>query len=69
MGGADGDDELLVDSDRYRDGAGWEAIPAWPSTELHAEGVGIWTGSEFVLWSGEATDSDDPTSTGERWAP
>ncbi|HEX3853883.1 MAG TPA: hypothetical protein VHW01_23125 [Polyangiaceae bacterium] len=30
----------------------WKAIADWPSGETHDYGVGVWTGEEFVLWSG-----------------
>jgi hypothetical protein len=44
----------------------WKAIPGWPSNEDHENGVGVWTGSEFVLWSGR--NGGAPTATGERIA-
>ena len=44
----------------------WEAIPTWPSNEDHRNGIGVWTGSEFVLWSGRTGGA--PTPTGERIA-
>ena len=44
----------------------WKAIPSWPSNEDHRNGIGVWTGSEFVLWSGRSGGA--PTTTGERIA-
>lgn len=69
MGGVDGSDNVLVDGGRFREAVGWEQVKAWPSGEFHAEGVGVWTGEEFVLWSGEPDGDRAPTPTGERWAP
>jgi hypothetical protein len=44
----------------------WKSIPTWPSNEDHENGVGVWTGAEFVLWSGRSGGA--PTITGERIA-
>lgn len=44
----------------------WKAIPTWPSNEDHRNGIGVWTGTEFVLWSGRSGGA--PTTTGERFA-
>src|SRR4029078_11737132 len=30
----------------------WTSVGTWPSGLSHLWGAGIWTGSEFVLWSG-----------------
>ena len=47
--------------------AKWTSIPSFPSGETHDYGVGVWTGEEFVLWSGK--DGAASTLTGERWKP
>ena len=49
----------------------WNAVPDWPSGEAHDYGVGVWTGEELVLWSGNnqvvaAGQPGDATITGER---
>ena len=40
---------------------------AWPSGVDHEYGVGIWTGTEFILWSG--LDNSVLTPVGERYRP
>ncbi|MEO7033542.1 MAG: hypothetical protein ABI548_06680 [Polyangiaceae bacterium] len=44
----------------------WTALGDWPSGEDHEYGVGVWTGQEFVLWSGR--NGGNLTGTGERLA-
>jgi hypothetical protein len=49
----------------------WKAIADWPSGETHDYGVGVWTGEEFVLWSGYEQvapngQASNATITGER---
>lgn len=44
----------------------WKALGEWPSGEDHEFGVGVWTGQEFVLWSGR--NGGNLTGTGERLA-
>ncbi len=44
----------------------WKAIADWSSGEDHEYGVGVWTGQEFVLWSGG--NGGMVTGTGERLA-
>jgi hypothetical protein len=51
----------------------WKAIADWPSGETHDYGAGVWTGEEFVLWSGNdqvaaAGQAGNATITGERLA-
>jgi hypothetical protein len=51
----------------------WKAIADWPSGETHDYGAGVWTGEEFVLWSGydqvaPAGQAGNATITGERLA-
>lgn len=46
----------------------WGAqIPPWPSGADHEFGVGVWTGTEFILWSG--LDNTVLTSAGDRFRP
>jgi N-acetylneuraminic acid mutarotase len=47
----------------------WTPVGAWPSGYSHMWGVGVWTGTEFVLWSGRTGTSTALTSTGERYFP
>ncbi len=62
------DDKLATDGASYDlGGAKWTAIPDWTSKETHEFGVGVWTGEEFVLWSGGNLNAS--TLLGERWAP
>jgi len=51
--------------------AKWTTADSWPSGETHDYGVGVWTGSEFVLWGGRTGNGTNPpaTLTGERWSP
>lgn len=69
MGGVSGSDITQLDSGRYRDDSGWEAIEAYPSGASHAGGAGVWTGEEFVLWSGLGVDDVTLAPLGDRWAP
>ncbi|HEY6728169.1 MAG TPA: hypothetical protein VI197_29370 [Polyangiaceae bacterium] len=69
IGGVSGSDITLLDSGRYRDGSGWEAIAAYPSGASHAGGAGVWTGEEFVLWGGLGVDDATLAPIGDRWAP
>lgn len=45
----------------------WTGIPGWGSGEAHEYGMGVWTGSEFVVWGGR--NGNTVTLTGDRWAP
>jgi len=69
MGGVSGSDITLLDSGRYREDSGWEAIERYPTGASHAGGAGVWTGEEFVLWSGLGVDDVNLDSLGDRWAP
>jgi len=69
MGGVSESDITQLDSGRYRDGSGWEAIEPYPSGASHAGGAGVWTGEEFVLWSGLGVDDVTLAPLGDRWAP
>jgi hypothetical protein len=42
----------------------WKPIASWPSGEQHEYGMGAWTGTEFIVWSG--WDNGKLTNTGER---
>jgi hypothetical protein len=42
----------------------WQPIGDWTSGEDHEYGAGVWTGQEFVLWSGRSGGAI--TGTGER---
>jgi len=44
----------------------WQTVADWSSGEDHEYGVGVWTGQEFVLWSGN--NGGNLTGTGERLA-
>jgi len=44
----------------------WQPIGDWTSGEDHEYGAGVWTGQEFVLWSGRSGGT--VTGTGERLA-
>jgi hypothetical protein len=67
LGGQDGDSALLTNGGRYQATLGWTKIPSWPSGEEHSYGVAALIGKEIVLWGGQ--DKNEPTATGERWAP
>lgn len=47
----------------------WAAVSPWPSGASHIGGAGVWTGMEFVLWSGRSTTMSALTSAGERYLP
>ncbi|MEP7049326.1 MAG: hypothetical protein ABJB12_03195 [Pseudomonadota bacterium] len=58
---------LSADGASYDAGTNqWQALAGWPSGEDHEYGVGVWTGQEFVLWSGNS--GGNLTGTGERLA-
>ena len=42
----------------------WTPILDWPTSEAHDYGMGVWTGDEFVIWSG--VDGNKVTATGQR---
>ena len=69
MGGVSSSDITQLDSGRYQDDSGWEAIEAYPTGASHAGGAGVWTGEEFVLWSGLGVDDVNLAPLGDRWAP
>lgn len=46
----------------------WTELPAFGPHE-HLFGVGVWTGSEFVLWGGLSAAPVAPTNTGVRLRP
>jgi hypothetical protein len=48
---------------------GWSAVTAWPSGASHLWGVGVWTGSELVLWSGRSGTTSALSAAGERYLP
>lgn len=49
---------------------GWTAVSAWPSGASHIYGVGVWTGTEVVMWSGRTgTAAGTLTLAGERYLP
>jgi len=68
-GGLDETQALKVDGRVYDSAVNdWGTpIPAWPSTADHEHGVGVWTGTEFILWSG--LDNAELTSAGDRYRP
>lgn len=47
----------------------WAPVSSWPSGTSHIGGVGVWSGSEFVLWSGRSATGSALTSAGERYLP
>jgi hypothetical protein len=47
----------------------WAPVSAWPSGASHINGAGVWTGTEFVLWSGRSGTSSTLTTAGERYLP
>ena len=47
----------------------WSAVAAWPSGASHLWGVGVWTGTEFVVWGGRTTTAATLTAAGERYLP
>ena len=44
----------------------WSPIPSW-ATGAHHYGIGVWTGSEFMVWGG--TDGTTALLKGSRWTP
>lgn len=47
----------------------WTPIAAWPSGASHFWGVGVWTGSELVVWGGRTGTASALTTAGERYLP
>jgi len=45
----------------------WTTVPAWPSAQDHEWGVGVWTGTELVVWGGRS--GGGLTDVGERYLP
>jgi hypothetical protein len=69
VGGLDETQAIKVDGQVYDSSVkDWGAqIPPWPSGAHHEYGVGVWTGAEFILWSG--LDNSVLTPVGERYRP
>jgi hypothetical protein len=65
------------DSNAYRRDGGiynsltnaWSSVAAWPSANSHLWGVGVWTGTEFVVWGGRSGTGNSLTNVGERFVP
>ncbi len=47
----------------------WTLVSAWPSGASHLWGVGVWTGTEFVVWGGRTATGSTLTAAGERYRP
>jgi hypothetical protein len=47
----------------------WSAVAAWPSAYSHLYGVGVWSGSELVVWGGRTGTAAALTTVGERYRP
>lgn len=69
VGGLDQSQVAKVDCRLYDSVANDWGMPltAWPSGAEHEYGVGVWTGTEFILWSG--LDSGMLTTMGDRYRP
>jgi N-acetylneuraminic acid mutarotase len=67
LGGQNDNGDLLTDGGRYSTSAGWSSVPSWPSREEHDFGVAALISGEVLVWGG--IDGNNPTTTGERWAP
>ncbi len=68
-GGLDQAQSLKVDCRLYDSVANdWGMmLSSWPSGVQHESGVGVWTGTEFILWSG--LDGGMLTTKGDRYRP
>jgi hypothetical protein len=67
LGGQNDNGDLLTDGGRYSTSAGWSDVPSWPSREEHDFGIAALISGEVLIWGG--VDGNNPTTTGERWAP
>jgi len=68
--GGYGANGYLTDGSMYNSTTNaWTAVNGWPSGASHLWGVAVWTGSEFVLWSGRSGTSSSLTTSGERYLP
>jgi N-acetylneuraminic acid mutarotase len=47
----------------------WSSVSAWPSGSSHLWGVGVWNGTEFVVWGGRTATGATLTAAGERYRP
>ena len=47
----------------------WTTVAAWPSGYSHLYGVGVWSGTEFVVWGGRTVTGSTLTAVGERYRP
>lgn len=45
----------------------WSDMVPWHPPQTREYGVGVWTGTEFILWGG--TDGSGPIPGGTRWMP
>jgi hypothetical protein len=70
VGGYDVNQTPLTDGGYYDSTANvWTAVGSWPSGSAHLSGVGVWAGSEFVLWGGRVGPLGALTTEGERFRP
>jgi hypothetical protein len=63
-------DSFFTDGGSYNSTSNaWTSIPPWPSGSSHLWGVGVWTGTELVIWGGRAATGSLLTAVGERYRP
>jgi hypothetical protein len=67
IGGMDGT-SFLEDGGRLSTTTwAWSLISSWVPGSPHRHGVGVWTGAEMVVWSGDDGSTNVPF--GSRWLP
>ncbi len=45
----------------------WSKAIPWDPPLEYDQGIGVWTGTEFILWGG--SDGSKPILGGSRWMP
>ncbi|HKY41172.1 MAG TPA: kelch repeat-containing protein [Polyangiaceae bacterium] len=70
VGGFNSSNGVLTDGGIYNSTTnGWTPVTGWPSAASHLWGVGVWTGTELVMWSGRLGTSSTLTTAGDRYVP
>jgi N-acetylneuraminic acid mutarotase len=70
VGGFNGTNNYLTDGGIYNSTTNaWSAVSGWPSGTSHLWGAAVWTGTEFVIWSGRLGTNSTLTAAGDRFVP
>src|SRR5690349_11560891 len=70
VGGFNSNNAFLTDGGIYNSTTNaWTAVGGWPSGAAHLWGTAVWTGTEFVVWSGRLGTTSTLTAAGDRYFP